>query len=363
MNNRFKKKVVVLMSGGLDSSVAAALLKKQGYEIVGAFINFGYSLINNNEKKIENICCSSEAEKRARQVAKILKIPFYLINLEKEFKKKVIDQFFFYLKKGWTPNPCVFCNEEIKFRFALEFFLKKGFDFVASGHYAKKEEKRENGKIFFSLKEGKDKKKDQSYFLYRLKTWQLKKIIFPLADLTRKEVEAMARKFKLEPVLKIRKSVDICFVNNDLFSFLRENLGERKGKILDKKGNLLGYHRGFWFYTLGQRQGLNLPQGPYFVFQKDFQRNLLFVTKNKRDLFFKKIFLERLNFFEKLKLPRVVFVKIRYSQKKGRARLFFKNKRYFLTFEKGVFAATPGQSAVFYFKDKVLGGGIISAVC
>jgi len=355
-----KNLVASLMSGGIDSSMSTFLLsQKKDLNVVGFFLKFW----SEDEKEIANKCCSLESEMRARKIAEILKIPFFVIDLRKEFKKRIVEDFLFYFKKGYTPNPCVVCNEQIKFGLALEYFLKSGFHFVASGHYAKIVKRKKNKKVFFELHCAKDKKKDQSYFLYRLKQEKLKRIIFPLANYKREEVEKMAEDFFPGFFSNIKKSVDVCFVKNDLSSFLKRKFGEKKGKIFDKSGRFLGYHSGFWFYTIGQRTGLRVPGGPFFVLKKDPQKNFLIVTKNKKDLIFKKIFLERVNLLKKLNLPLSLFVKTRYRQRKRRAKLYFKNKRYFVIFEKGILAPTPGQSAVFYLKNKILGGGIISKIC
>jgi len=352
--------VASLMSGGIDSSMSTFLLsQRKDLRTVAFFLKFW----SEDQRGISNKCCSLESERRARKIAQILKIPFFVLDLRKEFKKRIVDDFLFYLKKGYTPNPCVVCNQQIKFGLALEYFLKNGFHFVSSGHYAKIIKRKKNKKTFFELHEAKDKKKDQSYFLYRLKKEQLERIIFPLANYTRSKIEKMAEEIFPGFFSGIKKSVDVCFVKDNIFSFLKRSLGEKKGKIFDQKSNFLGYHNGFWFYTIGQRTGLNLPGGPYFVLKKDPKKNILIVTKDKKDLIFKKIFLEKVNLLENIKFPLFIFVKTRYRQKKRRAKLYFENKRYFLIFEKGVLSPTPGQSAVFYLKDKILGGGIISKIC
>jgi hypothetical protein len=202
------KKVIVAMSGGIDSSVAAALLKKDNFDVIGVFMKFWKAPDKDGLVNGWNKCCSSESEVRARKVAKILKIPFYIFNFEKEFKKRVVDYFLNENKKGLTPNPCVVCNKEIKFGLLLERALKLKADYIATGHYARLREDR--SRQTYKLHKGRDKEKDQSYFLWKLNQKQLKHILFPIGNLTRKEVEKLARKFKL-PFSGVKKSQEICW--------------------------------------------------------------------------------------------------------------------------------------------------------
>jgi len=361
-------KVLVLMSGGIDSSVSAALLKREGFalrqaqgtpelsrgvEVIGAFM------------KLANLPRFKEAEKRAKRVAKILKIPFYVFDLKKEFKKRIIDYFLEGYKKGITPNPCVVCNKEIKFGLLLEKALSLGADYVATGHYAriKKSAIRNSQSVIYKLLRAKDKEKDQSYFLWMLNQDQLKRILFPIGNLTRKEVENLAKKFKL-PVLRAKKSVEICFIEKTINDFLRKHLGEKKGKIVDKEGKVLGEHKGLWFYTIGQRKRIGLSGGPYFVLDKDVKKNLLIVTKNEKDLYEKELICKNINWIsgKEPKLPLKVKAKIRYRQNLASA-VIIKNLQstiYNLQFSRPQRAITPGQSVVFYKREEVLGGGIIS---
>jgi len=345
------KKVLVLMSGGIDSSVAAALLKKEGFEIMGAFM------------RLADLPKFDEAKERAKKVAKILKIPFYVFDLGKEFKKKIIDYFLKEYKSGNTPNPCVLCNKEIKFGLLLEKALALGADFVATGHYARKKEIRENScsnSFKFALLRAKDKEKDQSYFLWMLNQEQLKRILFPIGNYTKEEVKNFARKFKL-PVLKAKKSVEICFIEKTVNDFLRKHLKEKPGKIVDTQGKVLGEHKGLWFYTIGQRKGIGLSQGPWWVVGKDLKRNLLIVTKNEKDLLKKELFCENVNWIsgKEPKLPLKVEAKIRYRQELADATVYSENKIYKVVFKKPQRAITPGQSVVFYKGEELLGGGII----
>jgi len=351
------RKALVLMSGGMDSSVAAALLKKEGFEVIGAFM------------RLANLPRFDEAKERAKKIAKILKIPFYVFNLEKEFKKKIIDYFLKEYKAGNTPNPCVLCNKEIKFGLILEKALSLGANFVATGHYARKIQNPKS-KIQ-KLLVAKDKKKDQSYFLWMLNQDQLKRILFPIGNYTKEEVRNFAKKFKL-PVLKAKKSVEICFIGKTVNDFLRKYLKEKPGKILDTQGKVLGEHRGLWFYTIGQRKGIGLSGGPWWVVDKDLKKNLLIVTKNEKDLLKKELFCKDVNWIsgKEQKLPLEAKAKIRYKTDFAKVTIYstfahlrkfanIKNKIYKVIFEKPQRAITPGQSVVFYKGEEVLGGGII----
>jgi tRNA-specific 2-thiouridylase len=370
------KKVICAMSGGVDSSVAAALLKRAGFDVIGIFMKFWKPRINADsgaDLRGYNRCCSPEAEIRARKVAKILKIPFYVFDFSKEFKERIVDYFLEGYKKGITPNPCVVCNKEIKFGLLLEKALKLGADFVATGHYARKEI-RENScsnSCRFAILRAKDKEKDQSYFLWMLNQKQLKRILFPIGDLTRNEVENLARKFRL-PVLRARKSVEICFIQTTINDFLKKYLKEKPGKIIDTQGKILGEHKGLWFYTIGQRKGILLSSGPYFVLDKDLKKNVLIVTKNERDLYKKELVCKNVNWIsgKEPKLPLKIKIKIRYRTEFTKATIHstfshlrkcanVKNKVYKVVFENLQRAITPGQSVVFYKGDEVLGGGVI----
>ncbi|MFH0969137.1 MAG: tRNA 2-thiouridine(34) synthase MnmA [Patescibacteria group bacterium] len=351
------KKVIVAMSGGVDSSVVAVMLKKEGYDVTGVFMNFWKDV--SLDKNYENRCCSLESIESARKVAQILGIPFYVLNVHNEFKKKVVDFFLDELKKGNTPNPCVVCNKEIKFKVLFEKMMLLKADFVATGHYAQaREVKSEKLKVkSFGLFEAKDKSKDQSYFLYKLSQKQLSKILFPLGDYTKIEVRKIAKKFGL-PVHNKKESQDICFIPEKGFeTFLKKSLSPKKGKICDLKGNVLGNHEGLPFYTIGQRKGIKLGgNGPYYVIKKDSGKNRL-VVGDKKELFSKKMILKEVNWVEeKPKFPFKTLIRTRYQSPLFRA-IINKDK---VEFEKLQRAITPGQSAVFYSeKGKVLGGGTI----
>jgi len=354
---KLKNKIIVAMSGGVDSSVAAALLEKAGYDVIGVFIKFWFS-----DKENENKCCSSESEKRARKVAKILNIPFYVFNFKKEFKRRIVDKFLKGYKKGITPNPCVVCNKEIKFGLLLEKTLALGVDYVATGHYAKIKKRFVNlQQIRNSLISAKDKNKDQSYFLWKLGQSQLKHILFPVGNYTRTEVEKMAKKFKL-PFSNVQKSMEICFVQTTINDFLKKYLKPRPGKIIDTAGKTIGQHQGSHFYTIGQRKGIGLAGGPYYVLGKNLKKNLLIITKNERDLLKRELICKNVNWISGKvpKLPQKVKVKIRYRHEPAEAIIRkLQATSYKLQFKTPQRAITPGQSAVFYRGEELLGGGII----
>lgn len=345
------------MSGGVDSSAAAALLKKDGFKVVGVFMKFWSEPEKDGLIGTSNRCCSPEAEVRARKVAKILKIPFYVFNFEKEFKKRVVDYFLTEYRVGRTPNPCVVCNKEIKLGLLLEKALELDIDYVATGHYARI---REKGAELLLLK-GTDKNKDQSYFLWRLNQGQLKHILFPVGGYTKTQVRKLAKKFKL-PVFKTPESQEICFVRTTINDFLRKHLKQKAGNIADKNGRVMGRHRGLWFYTIGQRKGIGLSGGPYYVLDKDFKKNLLIVTKNRKDLYRKEMIVKNINWIlgKSLKLPLKVKAKIRYRQNPAFATVYkMQGTKYKILFNVPQPAITLGQSVVFYRGQELLGGGII----
>jgi len=344
------KKVIVAMSGGVDSSTAAALLKRAGFEVVGVFMKFW-------SESGGNRCYSPESETRARQIATKIGIPFYVFDFQKEFKKKIVDYFLKEYKEGLTPNPCVVCNKEIKFNLLLKKALALGGVLVATGHYARVEEDKDG----YHLLKGRDKEKDQSYFLWQLSQSQLKRSLFPVGHYTKEEVRTLARELKLA-VSDISESQEICFIPDSINDFLKKHLKANPGKIVDTNGKVLGKHQGLHFYTIGQRRGVRLSGGPYYVLEKDQKKNLLIVTKREKDLLQKELRVKNVNWMlgKSPRLPLLVIAKIRYGPKGGKAQVKRgDSKTLEVVFNKAQRAVAPGQSVVFYRKEELLGGGII----
>lgn len=348
-------KVAVGMSGGVDSSVAAALLKKQGYDVFGVFFHFWGEKINGQAR--ENICCSLESQEDARRVANKLGIKFYTINLEPTFKEKVVEDFIAEYQAGKTPNPCVRCNQFIKFGEALTKVRALGADYLATGHYC---QIKKSGDKFFLLK-GKDKEKDQTYFLYRLNQKQLSQILFPVGHLKKKQVRKIATKFDL-PTAGKRESQEVCFIpDGDVHAFLQRYLKMFKGEIkniADEK--VIGTHEGLAQYTIGQRKGIGLPGGPWFVVSLDTKKNILWVTNDRKNLLISECGLSQINWLSDApKLPIKVNCKVRYSSSEVRAVVYLDKKKMKLKFNQPQLAVTPGQSAVFYRGKRCLGGAVI----
>jgi tRNA-specific 2-thiouridylase len=341
-----RQRVVCALSGGIDSAVSAALLKESDdLEVKTAFMRLG------NDK------AHKKAEGRARRIAKILKIPFRVIDLKKEFNETIVSRFLQDYKRGITPNPCVTCNKEIKFKLLFDK-VKGGKGYLlATGHYARVEMRE--GKV--RLLRARDITKDQSYFLWRLDQKILRNVMFPVGGYKKSEVKRMAAKFGL-PVTEIPESQEACFIEGRTADFLEKRLGAKPGKIIDVSGKELGEHRGLWFYTIGQRRGIRVPEGPFYVVDKNVRKNLLVVSKNEEDLSRRKALLKNISWISGNKpgLPIALKAKIRYKHKAAAARLSLKGRRYRLDFKKPQRAVTPGQSAVFYQGMEVLGGGEIA---
>lgn len=352
-----KERIVVAMSGGVDSSVAAALLKKQGYEVIG--ITMCFNLDDSGRKRPG--CCSLQGIEDARRVAHKLEIKHYVLNMQKVLKERVIKDFCREYLKGRTPNPCVWCNKYIKFGTLLKKALSLNAGFLATGHYAKVVKSRSG----FLLKKAADLTKDQSYFLYRLGQGELQHILFPLSDFSKSKVRDLAREFKL-PVADKLASQEICFLPGaDYRAFLRTRIPKeiKPGLVVDTQGNILGRHKGIAFYTVGQREGLGIAKGyPIYITKIDSDDNRIVVGK-KEDVYNSEFLIKEPHFVVKPVKKRVVLeVKIRYNHRESSAKVEpFKNKIK-VKFIKPQFAITPGQSAVFYRGDKVLGGGIIDDV-
>ena len=347
-----KKKVFVLMSGGVDSSVAAFLLKREGYDVIGVHL------------KISKYC-NPQDEEDARAVANILNIPFYVIDITKEYQSTIALDTIKNYALGLTPNPDALCNRLIKFGYVFDFLKKLGMDYIATGHYAKKD-KIDNEEV---IKIPKDKNKDQTYFLWGIKRERIKRILFPLGDLTKEEVRKIAKEFNL-PVAEKKDSQGICFLGPiKLIDFLKEFLPENRGLILDTQGRILGYHPGHYFFTEGQRHGLNIKtgDGPYYVALKDPKKNYLIVAKEGESvLYSRKIKLKNVNllvskkFLENIKENNQISVLARCRYRQPLTKAIFNLENKILEFETPIKAVALGQSAVFYYNDILIGGGIIA---
>ncbi len=397
---KIKKKVFVGMSGGVDSSVAAYLLKKQDYDVVGVFIR-GYNIDNCQDRDAED----------ARRVAEHLGIPFYVWDFEKEYKKKVVDYMIAGYKKGLTPNPDVMCNREIKFGIFFERAMKLGADFVATGHYVRRfafpetdvtsfpanearlhlgrsarrwrdqartpsDSSPETRTLRRGLKEAKDGNKDQSYFLWTLTAKQIEKSLFPIGDYLKLEVRRIAKKAGISTAEK-KDSQGICFLGMvSIKDFLKEYLPEKKGAVLNLKGEKIGEHVGAHFYTIGQRGGVgNLKHEkgqknhiPLYVAKKDVKKNILVVAEGSENpaLYENSVHFTDANFNYLLPTthyPLSAFARVRYRQPLFPAMLYkLSTTTYKLVFNKPQKFVAPGQSAVIYSaKGEMLGGGVIKA--
>jgi tRNA-specific 2-thiouridylase len=356
------------MSGGVDSSVAATLLKEQGYEVIGVFMHFWHDVADKLEAidmHIENRCCSREAEESARSVAQKLGIRFYSLNVSKEFKKAVVDYFLSEYDSGRTPNPCIECNREIKFGIMIDKAMAMGADYVATGHYAiNLKFKMKNEKFRYKLLKAKDENKDQSYFLYTLTQKKLEHCLFPIGDYQKSEVREIAKRFGLS-VHDRKESQEICFIHTKFYGdFLKKYLTLKPGKIVNAKGHVLGDHKGLPLYTIGQRRDIGLGgSGPYYVIGFDRRKNHLMVSNDPRDpkLYSKEIIAEKVIWTsgKTPKMPMRIKAKIRYRMQEVSAIVDKKSGKYRVKFSKPQRAAMPGQSVVFYKGREVIGGGVI----
>lgn len=346
-------KVYVGMSGGVDSSVSAALLKKQGYEVTGVFIKTWSP---------EWLPCTWREERRdAMRVAAKLKIPLITLDLTEEYKKGVAEYMIEGYRKGEVPNPDVMCNKVIKFGGFFDFAMKQGADFVATGHYAGIKDGR--------LLKAKDSEKDQTYFLWMLGQDQLSRTLFPIGDLKKAEVRKLAKKFDL-PVADKKDSQGLCFMGDiDVKDFLKHYIKEKKGEVLNEKNEVIGEHEGVTFYTIGERHGFKISKKtpddtPHYVVRKDIDRNILVVSdkKSSGEIMRQEVLIKDVNWNQGISpdLSKKLEARIRYRQELQKCSIErLDDGTYKVTFEQTQPAPSAGQSVVFYSKNICLGGGTI----
>lgn len=355
INNSRKKRVAVGLSGGVDSSVCAYLLLKEGYDVIGVTLKmFCYE----EGKTDHRSCCSLSSILDAKEVAYSLGIPHYVLNIEDEFSRYVKDPFLDDYRKGRTPNPCIQCNRWVKFRAFWEKVKMFQVDFIATGHYAKIEKEG----LQYLLMKPRDQKKDQTYFLYYLSQDLLSRILFPLALLTKEEVRSIALEAGLTTSKK-PESQDICFVGKKPREYLKDELGIHKGFVESEHGEILGNHDGSFFYTVGQRAPIS-GGGPYYIYHIDSETNTLFVTKDSSSplLFYKILEADDFHWIgETPSIGATLHAQTRYQQLSQSVTLLEVNKgRIKVQFETPQRVVASGQSLVLSQEDRILGGGIIT---
>jgi len=352
-DNFMRKKVLVAMSGGVDSSVAALLLKENGYAVTGATMCLGI-----REDGERTSCCGLDAIDDAKHVCNQLQIPHFVFDFAKEMEELVINKFTAEYQRGRTPNPCIDCNRYLKFGALLGKARGIGFDYLATGHYARIEKRGES----WHLMRPKDRIKDQTYFLYPIKTGDLSFLLFPLGYLNKEEVRTLAKKAGLHVAHKT-ESQDICFVTQGDYRqfFLERNFSSAEGDIVDTEGTLLGRHRGVIFYTIGQRSGLGISaKTPCYVVEINARKNQVIVGE-KKALQAKGLIAGDINLLTD-ELPIEVEAKIRYRKKPARCKISREGKNLKVIFKETQESITPGQAVVLYAGDEVLGGGVIEKV-
>lgn len=365
-----KQLTAIALSGGIDSLVAAYLLKQQGHNLIGIHFITGYETEIHDDDKNKlfsdtepspSTLAKKDSFHIISQLSDRLGIQVKPLDCRIDFKHNVVDYFTRTYQAGQTPNPCMVCNSKIKFGTVLDFAHKLGASTLATGHYAGI--RRDNQGRFHLIK-GVDPKKEQSYFLALMSQKQLARILFPLGSMTKSEVITLAHKNILEPVKK-RESQDVCFIRNKNygeFLALQEEFEARPGRIVDVNGNMLGRHKGLHLFTIGQRRGINRPYSePYYVVRMDPEQNLLTVGV-KKDLLSFECRVNNINWINQIpNSPINVHTRVRYRQKAAASKLFPVNeKTAVVRFIKPQSAITPGQCAVFYRNDEVLGGGWIA---
>jgi tRNA-specific 2-thiouridylase len=341
-----KRKVAVALSGGVDSSAAALLLKEAAYEVIGIHMRLWDSPgFDHQAHQAENIC-------------RILDIPYHQVDLQQEFESCVMDYFCREYRQGRTPNPCVACNQCIKFGILLDKALSLGADYLATGHYARVEHSRDGHRLLKAA----DISRDQSYFLYTLTQEKLGRVLFPLSDHSKDEVKQMAKQAGMPTAT--RSSQDICFISQKNYgAFLSQRFATLPGDVLDTEGKRLGQHRGIAFYTIGQRHGLGLASGkPLYVIRIEPESNRI-VLGPEEELYSRRLVAHNVNWISGTapREPLTARAKIRYKSREAEVTVFSRNDSVDVHFAQPQKAVTPGQAVVFYNVDEVLGGGIIDS--
>jgi tRNA-specific 2-thiouridylase len=352
-----KPTILVAVSGGVDSSVVAAMLAEQGYPVIGVMMH----LWSESGKECENKCCTPQSMEEARKSAQTIGYPFHVIDAAEIFRKQIVQYFLDEYSKGKTPNPCVICNRDIKWGLLFDKLQEFGADYLATGHYVRVEKASDHEVKVYKAK---DTLKDQSYVMSMLQQKQLQKTMFPLGKLLKTEVRELARKYDL-PMAEKKDSQDLCFVSDDSYhDFLLRNAPDiaQPGKIMDRHGNQLGDHQGLAFYTIGQRKGIRIAAAePLYVLEKNSYENIL-VVGSADDLNQNLILVKDVNWISGNE-PQSGFqadVKIRYKADYRQAQITPQDhQKVLIQFDQPVRDATPGQFAVFYREDELLGGGEI----
>ena len=404
-NKKSGKKVFVGLSGGVDSSVAAALLKRGGYEVTGVFIKAWYPFDSAQDKPVGG-CDWREDRRDAMRVCARLDIPFLTLDLEKEYKKKVVDYMLREYRAGRTPNPDVMCNKEIKFGHFLKYALKQGADYIATGHYAQSVERKtqnvklefkanqdnEMNALRFTLYASRDRNKDQSYFLWTLRQEQLKHVLFPVGHLKKSNVRKLAKKFSL-PTAEKKDSQGLCFIGKiDMKDFLSRYIKAKRGNVVDVNGKRIGYHDGAQFLTIGQRHGFTVTKKgsdfvPMYVVSKDIKKNIITLSKQHPDKLalpvrsferpraaiagssggarrenvgVSEIVLDEPNWINDTPVSGKTYkARLRYRQKLMQVLVRRVKGKWTVNFKKRVMDASSGQSLVIYDRNAVIGGGVI----
>lgn len=358
MKNKKDTKVVVGISGGVDSSVAALLLKEEGYDVVGIFMK------NWDDTDENGVCTAEEDFEDAVAIANQIGIPYYSINFEKEYYDRVFTYFLEEYKKGRTPNPDIMCNKEIKFKAFLDYAKNLGADYVATGHYARVDRSGDETVMLRGL----DNNKDQTYFLSQLSQDQIKDVLFPVGELQKSEVRKIAREHNLATADK-KDSTGICFIGErDFNDFLSNYLPAQPGNIVDNDGNILGQHDGLMYHTIGQRRGLGIggDGAAWFVCGKDLDKNELIVCQGSDNplLFSNRLYASEFSTFTDKKIPKEFdcTAKFRYRQKDINAHVKVLDENHVEVVYDDTKAVTPGQAAVFYLDEICIGSAIIDEV-